>query len=156
MIFGTPSFLEGAYARIIGSGRALDFEIWLDGVREAKARAPPFSSDILWEALSDPDLAAILFEKEAGMANVKRKNKTGRGDTLTLPTERRVPVNNPWEYAYLLTGEKKIGKTTFAIEGGDVLVLQFDKPQIAYEIIEVCPNNWKESKSSPYSDLPMS
>lgn len=66
---------------------------------------------------------------------------------IVLPTERRKPSRDPWNYAYLITGEKKIGKTTFAIEGKDTeeLVLQFDKPQLALEICEEVIKTWKES-----------
>lgn len=77
------------------------------------------------------------------MAKRTRRKRPQR-KRLTLPTERRAPEGDPWRYAYLLTGEKKIGKTTFAIEGAEELVIQFDKPQIAYELREVCPTSWRE------------
>lgn len=69
------------------------------------------------------------------------------GSKIVLPTERSKPVRDPWKYAYLITGEKKVGKTTFAIEGEDTeeLVLQFDKPQLATEIREQVIKTWNES-----------
>lgn len=64
-------------------------------------------------------------------------------ERLKLPTARSTPVDDPWQYAYLISGEKKIGKTTFSIEGAEELVLQFDKPQLAYAIREVVIESWK-------------
>ena len=64
-----------------------------------------------------------------------------------LPVDRRQPSANPWEYAYSITGRKKIGKTSFAIEGSEEFVIQFDKPQIAYELREHCPKSWTEFES---------
>lgn len=61
-----------------------------------------------------------------------------------LPTGRRAPVSDPWRFAYLLTGEKKIGKTSFAIQGSEELVFQFDKPQLAYNIREIVIESWSE------------
>lgn len=71
----------------------------------------------------------------------RRKNAEPR---IQLPAKRRLPVNNPWAFAYLLTGEKKIGKTSFAIEGCEELVLQFDKPQMAYEVREMMIESWEQ------------
>ena len=53
-------------------------------------------------------------------------------------------MDDPWQYSYLITGQKKIGKTSFAIQGSEELVIQFDKPQISYSIREVVPKSWKE------------
>lgn len=71
----------------------------------------------------------------------KAANKVG----FALPTKRRAPVDDPWRYAYLLTGEKKIGKTTFAIEGAEEIVAQCDKPQLAYPIREVMIESWRDA-----------
>lgn len=57
--------------------------------------------------------------------------------------ERRTPSDDLWAYSYLLIGEKKIGKTSLAIEGCEELVLQYDKPQIAYPIKELLVENWR-------------
>lgn len=65
-------------------------------------------------------------------------------EAFILPTEARTPETDPDRYAYLITGEKKIGKTSWAIEGCREIVLQFDKPQLAYAIVEVCPTSWSE------------
>ena len=71
-----------------------------------------------------------------------RQKKAGG---FKLPTEKRAKISNPWQFAYLITGEKKIGKTSFAIEGCNEPVLQFDKPQLAYDICEVMLKTWRES-----------
>lgn len=73
----------------------------------------------------------------------KRDKKDKKGGKLQLPTGRREPTSDPWELAYLLTGQKKIGKTTFAIQDCEELVIQFDKPQLSYRIREMCPKNWR-------------
>ena len=57
----------------------------------------------------------------------------------------REPIADPWRYAYHITGEKKIGKTTFSIEGCNEFVLQCDKPQLAYAIKETMVEDWKHS-----------
>ncbi len=61
-----------------------------------------------------------------------------------LPTEPRSPIDDPWRYAYHIIGEKKIGKTSLAIEGCKALVLQFDKPSLAYKVREVMIKNGKD------------
>lgn len=73
---------------------------------------------------------------------VKKKSVQSNPDVLVLPTEPSAHIADPWAYAYLLTGEKKIGKTKFATTGVDALVLQFDKPQIAYQLMEVLCSSW--------------
>ncbi len=74
----------------------------------------------------------------------KKKSKPVAAAGFKLPTGRRDPVADPWAYAYLITGEKKIGKTSFAIQGCEEFVLQFDKPQIAYSIREQSIESWKQ------------
>lgn len=79
-----------------------------------------------------------------------RSKRTGTtkkkpADSFTLPTGRNVPDDNPWHYAYLVTGEKKIGKTSFAIAGCEEFVLQFDKPNSAKKIREEMIDSWKHS-----------
>lgn len=76
---------------------------------------------------------------------VIRKPATPADNTFRLPEDRRAPVSNPWALAYLVTGEKKVGKTSLAIEGANEMVLQFDKPQLSYEIREVCPKDWAQA-----------
>lgn len=75
--------------------------------------------------------------KKKGAAKKKAPAK------FQLPTARRKPTEDPWQLAYLITGEKKIGKTTFAIEGCEEYVLQFDKPQLTYKIRETLMKDWK-------------
>ena len=77
----------------------------------------------------------------------RARKKKRRKEVFELPTDRRTPVDDMWRYAYLITGEKKIGKTTFAIEGCDEFVLQFDKPQLAYRIRETMIEDWKKFES---------
>ncbi len=57
--------------------------------------------------------------------------------------ERRVPVNDPWRYTYMILGEKKIGKTTLAIEDSEEYVLQFDRPQLSQPIREAHIRDYK-------------
>jgi len=99
--------------------------------------------------LADPELAAYRFlegvtrmVKKKPAARVVRRPGAGKKATFTLPTDRRVPETSPWKYAYHVTGERKIGKTTFAIEGCEELVIQFDKPQLAYPIPETVIQTW--------------
>lgn len=63
-----------------------------------------------------------------------------------IPIEPRVPNANPWAYTYLVTGEPKIGKTTFAVEGCRALVLQCDRPQTSLAISEVWIDSWSTLK----------
>ena len=77
-----------------------------------------------------------------------RRGRRSAPSAFVLPTERRTPVSDPWAYAYLLTGEMKIGKTSFAIEGCEELVFQFDKPQISYSIREVIIEQWGDWKKA--------
>ena len=65
------------------------------------------------------------------------------GSVITM--ERRTPVADPWAYAYLITGEKKIGKTAFSIEGVEEYVMQCDKPQLAYDIREDIVTRWQQA-----------
>lgn len=109
-------------------------------------------------ALADPDYAAHRWmEQKKEIANmaatvkrsvVKPAAAAQGADKLVLPTERSQRVVNPWEYAYLLTGEKKIGKTSFAIEGCEELVLQCDKPQLSYELREIIVDTWAKTRKA--------
>ena len=101
--------------------------------------------------IDEEDRAQLAKNRRANMA----KAKPSRGRTaprrvvkknpgFQLPTGRREPIKDPWMYAYLITGEKKIGKTSFALEGCEEFVLQFDKPNLAYKIREECPKTWRE------------
>lgn len=63
---------------------------------------------------------------------------------ISLPTEYEEPSADINDYSFLLHGEKKIGKTTTALEGGRVLVLQFDPKQKAYKRLEIKIKSWKD------------
>lgn len=76
---------------------------------------------------------------------LNKKSDAEAGQPSGLVTERASAVNDPWAYAYLLTGRKKVGKTSFAVEGVEEFVYQFDKPQIARNIRERCFETWRES-----------
>jgi len=133
-----------------------------DWVGEIELESERDSAFDLRAVLNDPQYAAHEYlelnrRKDLGMA-VKLKSRAdkdggaeGGGERSepalrTLPRERSSPVTNPWNYAYLITGEKKIGKTAWSIEGCEELVLQFDKPQLAYEIRETLVKSWKQFK----------
>lgn len=73
----------------------------------------------------------------------KKKAVASKHEPFELPLERSEPESDLWKYAYLISGYKKIGKTSFAIEGADEFVIQFDKPQISYALRETCPADWK-------------
>lgn len=76
---------------------------------------------------------------------MRKKPANSRAKKLfVLPTERSKPVLDPWQYAFLVTGEKKIGKTSFAIEGCEEYVIQFDKPQLSYNIRETLVDSWNK------------
>lgn len=69
------------------------------------------------------------------------------GYDVSIPDSVRVPNADPWKFAYHITGEKKIGKTTFCIASAenpkDAFVWQFDKPNIGYPIREKIFDNWR-------------
>lgn len=73
---------------------------------------------------------------------VKAKEKTN----FVLPTVRSKPVDNIWNYSYHITGTKKIGKTSFLIDGCEEFILQCDRPSLSKSVMEVMPKNWKELK----------
>jgi hypothetical protein len=100
----------------------------------------------------DPNFAAFTFlestnkrgSEDMKNRNDKKKGLAGAAPAFELPLARREPCSNPWSYAYLIYGEKKIGKTSFAIQGGEEFVLQFDKPQLAYAIRETMIDSWAQ------------
>lgn len=85
------------------------------------------------------------FDREIAAASVSTKRKrAGVDKDFVLPTKPRKPETRWDQFAYLLFGEKKIGKTTLAANIKNALVIQFDKPQLALEIIEEVPRKWAE------------
>lgn len=81
---------------------------------------------------------------EKPLPKKKTKPKPPKKKGYKLPTGRRDPVADPWAYAFLITGQKKIGKTSFAIQGCEEFVLQFDKPQLSYSIREEGIESWNK------------
>ena len=75
----------------------------------------------------------------------KLKKSTARAYDVSLPTEPSQPADDLHRYGFLIHGEKKLVKTTLGIEGVDALVLQFDRPQLAYKIKEKVVEDWKHS-----------
>lgn len=133
----------GAFARVVADGRAVDFDGWLNEIEQGLGHGPPVGEALLFSrsALADFEFAALMFETELEQDCMAKRVVRNR-NRFELPTKRRTPVSNPWQYAYLITGEKKIGKTTFAIAGCEEYVLQFDKPQLAYELRETVVTSW--------------
>jgi hypothetical protein len=87
----------------------------------------------------------MKIASSGGGSEPSKKKRAGvnTGD-YKLPTKPRKPESRWSQYAYLLFGEKKIGKTTLAANLPGALVIQFDKPQLALEIIEEVPRKWAE------------
>ena len=68
------------------------------------------------------------------------RKKSGAKQTaapMVLPTEPIEAGGDFNDYSFLIHGVKKIGKTSLALQGGRVLIIQFDPPQRAYERMEV-------------------
>ena len=69
------------------------------------------------------------------------------GLKVSLPTAYEEPGGTLDEFSFLIHGEKKIGKTTLALESGNskdkVLVLQCDPPQRAYRRLEILVPDWR-------------
>lgn len=64
-----------------------------------------------------------------------------------LPTKRNKPSSNIWNFAYHITGEKKIGKTSLSFQNCEELVIQLDKPSMDYEVREISCKNWGEFRT---------
>lgn len=62
---------------------------------------------------------------------------------VVLPTEYEEPVDDINRYSFLIHGEKKIGKTSLSLQGGKVLLLQNDPPQLAYRRLELVTSTWE-------------
>jgi len=90
-------------------------------------------------------MATIRNSSTGGPA--KSTLKTGKvkvEETFVLPTKPTKQAADLSDYSVLIHGEKKIGKTSLALEPdpGEVLVVQFDPPQIAYDRMEVVCTTW--------------
>lgn len=91
-----------------------------------------------------PGAPARRREPHVGRRRRERaKEAPAAGREFKLPTGRSEPVSDWWRYAFLVTGEKKIGKTSWAIQDCEEYVLQFDKPQLSYNIRETSVTSWK-------------
>lgn len=146
--------LYGNLSDVLAAGLMPALAEWEDDLRDLAETGD--RNQMIAAVLADPEYAAFEFtrlknQKETDtMPTIKKNQKQTTTFTaptkLTLPTGRSEPVDNPWNYAYLITGEKKIGKTAFSIEGCEELVLQFDKPQLAYAIREIVIKSWSQFK----------
>lgn len=86
----------------------------------------------------------------ASVRRSQRREKSGRkysrgssrtAGSIELPTSMTQAGGDINDFSILIHGVKKIGKTSLALQGGKVLVVQFDPPQIAYDRMEVvCPD----------------
>ena len=135
--------LKGCYKKAI----ELDengFSNYEEALQECMDNLPKFdiARSEIESILGDYEHSAYLF-LQTKETNVRTRKSAAAG--FKLPTKRRKPTASPWQYAYLLTGEKKIGKTSLAIAGCEEFVMQFDKPQLAYNIREHMIKSWKES-----------
>lgn len=63
--------------------------------------------------------------------------------SIELPEDYTEASSSFDEHSLLIHGEKKIGKTTLANQGGRTLFLQFDPPQRAYRRMEVVCPDWR-------------
>lgn len=67
---------------------------------------------------------------------------------VVLPTVYREPSSDLNQYAFMIHGDKKVGKTSLANRGGRTLFLQCDPQQQAYKIMEVLIRNWAQFLSA--------
>lgn len=74
--------------------------------------------------------------------------KTKAAEEFVLPTEPNKPINDWRRYAYLIYGEKKIGKTSLFSEVKGSLFLQFDKAQLSLPVIEIVMTSWRLFRES--------
>jgi len=68
--------------------------------------------------------------------------------SVVLPTERSTPSSNLGEFAVLLYGREKIGKTSFCSHFPDTLFLMFEPGAKALSIYQMTMSSWKEFKST--------
>ena len=81
--------------------------------------------------------------KKSTGAKPARKIKRLSPIEVTLPSKYIDPIDDLNEFSILIHGEKKVGKTTLANQGGRTLFLQHDPTQKAYRRLEVCIPNWR-------------
>lgn len=136
--------LAGSYRDLLQTRPEWFLDEWLHDLR-------PFTTKWnfpleMQNALSDFEVASYVYMKELEKIMPVRKNRTAARNKvkLVLPTGRSTPETSPWQYAYHVAGERKIGKTTFSIQGCEELVIQFDKSQLNYSIRELVPVCWSD------------
>lgn len=61
---------------------------------------------------------------------------------LSLPTKKSLPSDNLGDYTWLIYGQKKIGKTSFAAQFPDALFMMFEPGGKALEIYQVDCDRW--------------
>lgn len=72
-----------------------------------------------------------------------------RGEvTVTLPTARSEPCKNMGEYAILLYGREKIGKTSLCSHFDDTLFLMFEPGAKALSIYQMTITSWRDFKAT--------
>ncbi len=87
-----------------------------------------------------------MVVKSQDDSSPKPKNPYPSGK-MQFPEEARVPINDLWKYSYFIYGDKKIGKTSWAVEGCDAAVLQFDRPSLSLPVRELLLDSWENFKS---------
>lgn len=87
---------------------------------------------------------AKLLKSRLGNSKDKVLSRKAAAPAVELPEEYEEPRGELNDFSLLIHGEKKIGKTTLALEGGKSLILQFDPPQLTYRRLEIhCPS-WEK------------
>ena len=64
---------------------------------------------------------------------------------LKLPTTKSIPSENLGDYTWLIYGQKKIGKTSFAAQFPDALFMMFEPGGKALEIYQVNCDKWENA-----------
>ena len=80
------------------------------------------------------------------MVILKKDFKKPKLIEVSLPTEKSLPVNFIGGYAILISGEKKIGKTTFCSHFPDTLFLMFEAGSKKLSVYQKTVNSWEEFK----------
>lgn len=116
----------------------------------------PFDEDERKELFTEAVYKNFKLKGHTAMPRVTRsakKSSTGRTRRTRKPKKRSVEVELPLkptpaggslsDFSILIHGVKKCGKTTLGIQGGKVLILQFDPPQTSVDRYEIVCTNWK-------------
>lgn len=81
--------------------------------------------------------------KRSTVGDIKKEKLTPGVVKVSLPTKPSAPVHDINEYHFLIHGEKKIGKTTLAMQEEKVLLLTFDPLQKSLEVMQRHVPDWK-------------